>query len=195
MRDRLVLQAVNAGYRTYAETTTPAMRKWSAANGWDYALEQLPDGNTFRSRYRLIRECLARYQSVFWLDVDIVPILKDDIVLPAGFDFCVSKDCFGWCAGAALYRSGPWSEWILDSMVQLVPEQMEHRLEEQDTLKALLEIRVLKKRVCAIEEWQISNPASQLGGRTPIMRHFWANRSYRETLEETRKFVNDFMAA
>lgn len=193
--ERLVLQAADSAYRELAALAEPGMRRWCRANAWSYSLEPLTGAaHPYVERYALIRRLLESYRYVFWLDLDVVPVTLDDIVYDPSADFHFSVDYNGWCAGAALYRAGSWSRWLIGMLLRL-PAALPHRLAEQDELKALLRLEAVKPHVRPFSELQIANPVSRLDGHTPTMFHAWANGSYVLAKEQVRDRVNSFLAA
>lgn len=193
---RLIFQAVDARYRPYAEAASPAVQRWCVRNGWEYELQSSPQGvHPYKSRYALVRSKLQAFDYVMWMDIDIVPVKCDPIVYDESTEFTISQDYNGICSGAVLYKAGKWSNWLLSTVHDSMPNWLDHRLQEQDFMASLLGLPALVKRRALFPEHVIANPRSLLGGQQPTFMHVWANAHYEKCLERVRRLANDFLVA
>lgn len=188
---RIIIQASDVKYASMAAVTSPAMRVWAESNGWDYTFDRLPDvDNPYRSRYQLILGLLHRYDTVMWLDTDIVPRTNRDLIYQTNKAVCASVDYNGWCAGATIWHSCQAARWIIEGIVLGTPNV--RFANDQDAMKTLFAIPWVGQNVGAIPQTEINNPCSDRDV-IPVMSHWWSNKDYDSSLGRLRIWADEFL--
>lgn len=102
----------NKTYKALAEITTPLMRRYCEAHGYEFCLAEWGNGD-YDSWWRVghIRTLMRSFDVVFWVDCDAL-IMNGGIRVedaPPG-DVLMCEDIYGLNDGTSITRPTPWAE-------------------------------------------------------------------------------------
>lgn len=178
-----IIQLYDDGRKDYGDLTGGVARQYCEKFGYTYICYRerinpalIPTWNKLIA----VRENLARFDWVFWLDADALIVNPtqriEDIVAPyeSGKDMLFSSDDCGLCAGVFFAKNTPWTDRFLESVLLLgeLPD-CEH-LYEQKTIRTLYSLfPSVRERIGLIPPSVIQFPYAEHNSQA-FVHHYWA---------------------